>query len=116
VGLEAPAGIDGISFAPTLLGQAQEQKQHEYLYWEFPGYSGQLAVRIGPWKGIIRNLHSKGGRIGAQWELYNLQKDIGEQQNLAHLHPEIVEKIEQIVEQAHKPNPLFPMLPLDRVK
>jgi len=116
VGFEVPAGIDGISFAPTLLGRAQEQKQHEYLYWEFPGYGGQLAVRLGPWKGVKQRLQSKGGRLGSQWELYNLENDIGERQNLAHLHPEIVEKIEQIVEQAHRPNPLFPMIPLDPVE
>ena len=43
--------FDGVSFAPTLLGEG-EQPKHEYLYWEFEE-SDQVAVRMGdyarPW-------------------------------------------------------------------
>ncbi|MFQ5811206.1 MAG: arylsulfatase, partial [Armatimonadota bacterium] len=46
-GGEPPADIDGISMAPTLLGRSDEQKQHEYLYWE---HKGAQAVRLGDWK------------------------------------------------------------------
>jgi len=116
VGFEAPAGIDGISFAPTLLGRAQEQKQHEYLYWEFPGYGGQQAVRMGAWKGVIRGLNGKGGRMGPRLELYNLQEDIGETKDMSSSseHQAVLRKIEKIMETAHRSNPLFPILPLDR--
>ncbi len=38
-GTTAPEGIDGISIAPTLLGN-ETQQSHELLYWEFPGYGG----------------------------------------------------------------------------
>ncbi len=31
----AEGAIDGLSFAPTLLGRGEQQK-HDYLYWEFP--------------------------------------------------------------------------------
>ncbi len=34
-GVPVPERCDGISFVPTLLGKANEQKQHAYLYWEF---------------------------------------------------------------------------------
>ena len=50
---------DGISFLPTLLGKSKKQKQHEYLYWEFPGGGGQIAIRTGDWKGIRRNVDRK---------------------------------------------------------
>jgi arylsulfatase len=35
------------------LDHPKQQKKHAYLYWEFPGYGGQQAVRMGRWKGII---------------------------------------------------------------
>ncbi len=111
VGFDPPAGIDGISFAPTLLARPQDQKQHEYLYWEIASYGGQQAVRMGPWKGVRQNMHTK--TMFPRFELYNLQTDIGERQDQSAQHPEIAKKIRQIMEQAHTPNPNFPMLPLD---
>ncbi|HVX63524.1 MAG TPA: arylsulfatase, partial [Pirellulales bacterium] len=42
-----PAGTDGISFAPTLLGHKQEPRP--FLYRESPGYGGQQSVRVGDW-------------------------------------------------------------------
>ena len=47
-GAEMPKSIDGISFAPTLLGSGKQQ-EHPYLYWEF---KGQVAVREGNWKAL----------------------------------------------------------------
>ena len=46
-GIEAPKGIDGISYLPTLLGK--EQQKHDYLYWEFKRLR---AVRMGKWKAV----------------------------------------------------------------
>ncbi|MBD3383612.1 sulfatase-like hydrolase/transferase [candidate division KSB1 bacterium] len=34
-GRSTPENIDGISFLPLLKGTVEEQKKHEYLYWEF---------------------------------------------------------------------------------
>lgn len=90
----SPTGTDGISFLPTLLGKTQ--KQHDYLYWEFPAYKGQQAVRIGKWKGIRKNIQE--GNIGI--ELYNLETDIQEQNNVAAQNPEIIEKIKDIMSNA----------------
>ncbi|MFM9118105.1 MAG: arylsulfatase, partial [Planctomycetota bacterium] len=42
-----PAGLDGVSFAPTLLGKSQPPR--ELLYREFPGYGGQQSIRMGDW-------------------------------------------------------------------
>ncbi|MCL6274836.1 arylsulfatase [Muricauda sp. 2012CJ35-5] len=96
-GIEAPNEIDGISFLPELLGK--KQPEHDYLYWEFPSYKGQQAVRIGDWKGIRKNIFEGNLKI----ELYNLKTDIEEQNDLAQQHPEIVERIEDIMKREHVP-------------
>jgi arylsulfatase A-like enzyme len=89
-GVKVPEGIDGISLVPTLLGQGDRQKKHEYLYWEFHEQGKKQAVRFGDWKGVRLNVaKNPNGPI----ELYNLKQDIGEKNNIAQKHPEIVEKI-----------------------
>lgn len=85
---------DGISFLPTLLNNGSEQNNPEYLFWDFAGYGGQLAVRMGKWKGIKKDLRKY---PEAELELYNLQNDIGEKNNVAVEFPEIAEKIEKIM-------------------
>ena len=50
-----PKGVDGISFAPTLLGRQQEPRP--FLYREFPGSGGQQALRAGDWKLVRQHLH-----------------------------------------------------------
>ena len=94
---EAPEHADGISFLPTLLGEHDQQQRHDYLFWDFAGYGGQLAVRMGPWKGVKRNLVKT---PDAALELYNLDEDIGETTDVAAEHPEIAAQIEQIMLEA----------------
>ncbi|NOY95772.1 MAG: arylsulfatase [Chlorobi bacterium] len=97
-GVEASGDIDGISFLPTLLGE-EGQGEHEFLYWEFPAYQGQQAVRMGKWKAIRKDIF-KGNKT---LELYNLDEDIREQNDVAADNPAIVKKIEAIMEQEHTP-------------
>lgn len=97
-GAEAPEGIDGISFKNTLLGE--EQLQHNFLYWEFPSYKGQQAVRMGNWKGIRKNIFEGNLEI----ELYDLRKDTLESNNIAADYPNIVRQIEQIMREEHEPS------------
>ncbi|MEZ6057886.1 MAG: sulfatase-like hydrolase/transferase [Planctomycetaceae bacterium] len=117
-GAAPPAGeTDGVSFAPTLLGLPDRQQPREFLYWEFPSYGGQQAVRLGDWKGIRQNLLKKwkpGEAVDMSIELYNLKDDIGEQRNVAKAHPEIVARIAKIMAEQHVPSTLFPFAPLDR--
>jgi arylsulfatase len=96
-GLSAPAGIQGISYLPTLLGDTARQRHHPYLYWEFPSYGGQQAVRLGEWKGIRMRINK--GNMTLQ--LFNLREDPSEQHDVASLHPEIVKKMEQIMVREH---------------
>ncbi|QDU53184.1 arylsulfatase [Gimesia panareensis] len=112
-GTKAPADIDGISFVPTLLGEPQEQKQHEYLYWEFPAYTGQQAVHMGDWKGVRQNLLRK-KNPQMKIELYNLKNDPGEQHDVADQHPEIVARIKSIMKTGRTPSKMFPFPALDQ--
>ncbi len=91
-GIDVPSNTDGISVLPTLTGESN-QEQHEYLYWE---YGDQRAVRIGNLKG-----YRSGG--DAEWELYDLSRDIGEENDLAADFPDLIERIRSIAEQAHTP-------------
>jgi len=112
-GTELPKGIDGVSFLPTLLGRPDEQKQHDHLYWEFTGYGGQQAVRMGPWKAVRQNMLRRNNREPLRIELYNLEKDIGESQDVAAEHPEIVARMRKVMQSEHVPSKLFPMPPID---
>jgi len=108
VGTAVPKGIDGISFAPTLLGKGP-QKAHEYLYWERPGSNGQ-AVRMGKFKALRLGVRTK---ARAPVQLYDLDSEIGEATDVADKHPAVVARIEKIMADARTPSALFPLLPSD---
>lgn len=97
-----PAGIDGISFLPELLGKPQAK--HDYLYWEFHARGGKQAVRKDEWKGIRLNMSAD---PEAPIALYNLATDPGETQDVAAEHPEIVAEITAIMQKAHTPSDVF---------
>ena len=107
--IPSPTGIDGLSFAPTLLGNGGQQA-HEFLYWEFPAYGGQQAIRVGDWKAVRQKIHKGNKRI----ELYNLANDIAEQHDLAEEYPERVTDMQKMMTAARVPNKLFPLLPSDK--
>ncbi|MDP6468934.1 MAG: arylsulfatase [Pirellulaceae bacterium] len=115
-GTTPPEKIDGISFAPTLLGELDRQEKHEYLYWEFAAYGGQQAVRQGNWKAIRQNMLKKSNQDPLQTELYDLANDIGEQRNVAAQHPDVIAKLNVIMQQARTPSDLFAFGPLDELE
>jgi arylsulfatase A-like enzyme len=94
-----PDGTHSVSLVPELTGAPERQQKHEYLYWEFYEQGAAQAVRWGKWKGIRKPFFT--GPI----ELYDLSRDEGEQYNLARNHPDVVEKIREIMEKAHVPHP-----------
>jgi arylsulfatase len=95
-GEKAPADTDGISFLPSMLGE--KQKDHEFLYWEYPEYGGQIAVRMGKWKAVCLNVRKKNNFT---FELYDLENDPTESKDVAAEHPDIIEKVKEIVKKEH---------------
>ena len=95
IGAECP-DTDGISFAPTLLGNSA-QKQHDFLYWEFEE-TDQIAVRMGDWKLLVQS--------GVP-HLYNLADDIHEDNDVSELHPDVVDMMIEIIEEQHVESDIF---------
>lgn len=94
-GGSAPESTDGISIVPTLLRRGQ-QRQHEYLYWEFHSKGSAQAVRMGRWKGVRENVAKE---PAAAIALYDLDRDPSENTDESAGHPDVVKRIEQIMRQ-----------------
>ncbi|HVR74847.1 MAG TPA: sulfatase-like hydrolase/transferase [Planctomycetota bacterium] len=69
--------LEGRSLVPIFRGE--EREDQEALFWE---HEGNRAVRRGKWKLVSRH---PGG-----WELYDLEADRTEREDLAREHPELV--------------------------
>lgn len=91
--------FDGISFAPTLLGNNEKQQQHDFLYWEFHE-TDQIGLRMGDWKMVVKK--------GVP-HLYNLANDIHEDHDIAASHPDLVEQMKAIILREHRPSEIFPV-------
>ncbi len=103
-GAKAPEGLDGISFAPTLLGRAKEQRAHEHLLWEFHEGGGQQAVRLGDLKGVRQQVSK---RPDGPIELYDLAADPAESRDVALEHPEVVARMAEILKRDRSESPIF---------
>ncbi|RIH63697.1 DUF4976 domain-containing protein [Mariniphaga sediminis] len=99
-----PESIDGISFLPELLGNEDQQKNHEYMYWEFHERGGRQAVRKGNWKLVRYNVLNP---EETTTELYNLEKDLGEENNVAEQHTDIVKELSEIMTNARTESEVF---------
>jgi arylsulfatase A-like enzyme len=98
-GAACPSGLDGISYLPALGGS--EQREHEYLYWEFhEGGGTSQAVRSGHWKGVRKNPSSA-------LELYDLRDDTGEQKNLAGQNEETVSRLVKYLSDAREKSEIW---------
>ncbi len=81
---------------PTLLGEdvaGHQQTQHEYLYWEL---GHQTAVRSGNWKAIQPSQNK-------EWELYDLDRDVSEQHDIARERPDVLARLRRYADAAHQP-------------
>lgn len=99
IGEAPPTDIDGISMLPTFLGRSHKQKKHKYLYWEL---RGRQAVRMGKWKGLRLKPDRK-------TELYDLEKDLAESNDIADEHPDILAKVTEIFTTGRTGSEVFPL-------
>ncbi len=105
-GVTVPADVDGISMVNELTGHSKEQAKHEYLYWEFSERGRSQAARKGNWKAVRNNLKKN---PNAPIELFNINKDRGEENNIAEQHPDVVKEMAAILKKAHVPSETFPL-------
>ncbi len=109
-----PRGLDGISFAQTLLGRRQDPRP--FLYREFPGYGGQQSLRLGEWKGVRQKLLPAATNASPvrAIQLYNLARDVAETNDVSAQHPRIIARMERLMREQHVPSGTFPFPALDR--
>lgn len=88
---------DSISFLPILKGSEPEVTRKSIIHHD---HQGRFAVRDGEWKLILRPDDQVKGATGlaAKFQLYNMQADIAETENLANAHPEKVKTLVALLE------------------
>ena len=104
VNAKLPGEIDGISFLPTLRGNPEAQKKHDYLYWEFHELGGRMALRQGDWKLVQYDVNKN---PAGSFELYNLKQDPSETNNVAVAFPEKLKLLKQVMLAARTPSETF---------
>ena len=98
VGIVPPVN-DGISLLPSMTGRDNEQERRSYIYWEFPAYGGQIAIRMGNWKAVKTDLIKNPKN---PWQLYDLSRDIAESKDLAESRSDLLEQFDMILRKEHR--------------
>ena len=94
------SAADGLSMTRALRGRAQPG--HAFMYWEFHERGFQQAGRMGTWKAVRL-------KKDAPLELYDLSKDLREQQNVAAQHPDVIARFEQRFKSERTDSPNWPI-------
>ena len=108
-GVKPPANVDGVDLLPHLSGEKKEAP-HAALFWRF---GPQKAVRQGQWALVDwRDLEKK---TNSGWQLYDLDKDVGQTTDLAAKYPERVAELKRAWERWDAQNvaPLWHGTPLE---
>jgi arylsulfatase A-like enzyme len=82
--------MEGKSLVPVFAGKPIER---EALYWE---HERNCAIRKDKWKLVGRNILQPAGVPIEKWELYDMEADRSELNNLASSHPEVVKEMHQL--------------------
>lgn len=92
------AGVDSVSFLPTLKGEAEERDAIV-----MHSINGAFAIRKGDWKLCLTggsggwSLPKKAATGDPKWQLFNIAEDISEKSNLFNEHPEKVEALHTLL-------------------
>lgn len=123
-GVPAPANTDGISLLPSLLGHADQQRHHPYLYSEYLGtMSGPISkavvarkgypkrgqeqsIRVGDFVGVRYDIQSPTDRL----KLYDIVHDPHEDHDLAADPPQqkLLAQMRELLVTSRTPNPSAP--------
>jgi len=82
-GGQAIQPLEGKSMVSTFKGE--KLNQHEYMFWEHQNY---CAIRFKNWK-AYKNLNDN------VWELYDMEIDRTEQNDIANMHPELIQQLDE---------------------
>ncbi len=102
-GVKMQLKTDGISFLASLVGK--NQIKHDCLYWEFYEGGFKQAVLKDNWKAI----RFYKGTIPVRTELYNIENDFGETNDIALKNESITKEMERLMDRERQAstNPLF---------
>lgn len=94
----SPPSTDGVSLLSAILGKEEMKLPRKYLYFEFPENGAQIAIRYNNWKGVRYGIKKD---PNVKWELYNLDTDEKEENDLASFHPVLIQEFDEIVKKEH---------------
>ncbi len=103
--LSIPSGCDGESLWHILCG-GDASANRRPMVWVFPEYGGQVAVRMGKWKALRRQLSTK---KPGPWELYDIDNDPQESASKADEFPQIIAAAERLLATEVDANEAFPL-------
>jgi len=89
---------DGTSIYSFIKGQKPANPR--FLYWEFFEKGFEQAVRYGKWKAI---------KVKGKFELYDLENDISETNDIASRNPAVIKEIENYLANARTESPFWPV-------
>jgi len=103
--LDESAGVDSYSMLPAMLGKQKLPLREATIHHSV---NGSFAIRKGPWKLIL--CPGSGGWSDPKpnapeiaslppYQLYNLDQDVGEAENLMEQYPEVVEELSELLKQ-----------------
>ena len=96
--------IDGIDVSKLWTGQINESPRNEFMHYTSQG--NLEGIRQGDWKLLVKKPRQRRnqknpavGKAQTQTMLFDLSKDVGEQNNVAAQNPEIVDRLQQRMKQ-----------------
>ena len=90
-----------ISLLPIILSEKEKQNKNDFLYWESEGRD--QAIRMNNWKAVRH-------QPDTTFELYNIENDPTEKNNIADNNLDIINKIKKIIDSNRVVSKLHPLV------